>query len=46
MEIKTKINKWELLDLKSFAQQGNNKQKEKTPQTGSKYLEIMWLIRD
>ena len=30
MEIKTKVNKWDLIKLKGFAQQGNYKQGEKT----------------
>ena len=30
MEVKTKVNKWNLIKLKSFAQQGNYKQGEKT----------------
>ena len=30
MEIKTKVNKWDLIKLKSFAQQGSYKQGEKT----------------
>ena len=29
-EIKTKVNKWDLIKLKSFAQQGSYKQGEKT----------------
>ena len=30
MEIKTKINKWDLVNFKAFAQQRNHKQDEKT----------------
>ena len=30
MEVKTKVNKWDLIKLKGFAQQGNYKQGEKT----------------
>ena len=30
MEIKSKINKWNLMKLKAFAQKGNHKQDEKT----------------
>ena len=38
MEIKTKINKWDLIKLKAFASNGNNKKKKKkrkdSPQNG------------
>ena len=42
MEINTKINKWDLLKLKSFciAKETINKPKH-SPQTGRKYLQIM-----
>ena len=47
MEIKTKINKWDLMRLKSFctAKESINKMKE-TPQNGRKYLQMKQLTKD
>ena len=40
MEIKTKINKWNLMKLKSFLHsKGNHTRNEKTTQNGRKYLQ-------
>ena len=38
MEIKTKINKWDLMKLKSFAQQKSINKGKDNPQNGRKYL--------
>ena len=42
MEIKTKVNKWELIKLKSFAQQRKRKTRLKdNPQNGRKKLQTI-----
>ena len=44
MEIKTKINKWDLIKLKDFASNGNHKKKKKKkrqPTEWEKYLQTM-----
>ena len=49
MEIKTKINKWDLMKLKSFftAKETFNKMNSLyNPQNGRKYLQTMQLTRD
>ena len=47
MEIKTKINKWDLMKLKSFytAKETINKTKRQ-PQNGRKYLQMKQLTKD
>ena len=47
MEIKTKINKWDLMKLKTFctAKETINKTKD-NPQNGRKYLQIKQLTKD
>ena len=41
MEIKTKINKWDLMKLKSFCKQRKLQTKQKdNPQNGRKYLQM------
>ena len=48
MQIKTKINKWNLIKLKSFCflSKGNHKQQKDNPQNGGKYLQTKQLTRD
>ena len=47
MEIKTKINKWDLMKLKTFctAKETINKTKD-NPQNGRKYLQMKQLTKD
>ena len=47
MEIKTKINKWDLMKLKSFctAKETMTRQKD-NPQTGRKYLQMNQRTKD
>ena len=46
MEIKTKINKWDLMKLKSFCTSKNNiKRVKRQPTEWGKYLQILYLIR-
>ena len=40
MEIKTKINKWDLIKLKAFASNGNHKKKKKKEKTAHRMGEI------
>ena len=46
MEIKTKINKWDLMKLKSFCTAKETIHKTKTPQNGRKYLQTKQLTKD
>ena len=47
MEIKTKINKWDLMKLKTFAQQRKVQSRRKdSPQNGRKYLQMKQLTKD
>ena len=47
MEIKTKINKWDLMKLKSFAQQRKLETVRKdNPQNGRKYLQMNQRTKD
>ena len=47
MEIKTKIHKWDLMKLKSFAQQRKPQTRQKdNPQNGRKYLQMKQLTKD
>ena len=47
MEIKTKINKWDLMKVKTFckAKETTNKMKRQ-PQNGRKYLQMKQLTKD
>ena len=44
-EIKTKINKWNLIKLKSFCRAKGTIKKTKTRHNGRKYLQMMGLTR-
>ena len=47
MEIKTKINKWHLMKLKSFCTSKKTINKtENSPQNGRKYLQMKQLTKD
>ena len=47
MEIKTKINKWDLVKLKSFAQQKKSETRQKdNPQNGRRYLQMKQVTED
>ena len=47
MEIKTKINKWDLMKLKSFAKQRKLQTERKDiPQNGRKYLQMNQQTKD
>ena len=46
MKIKTKINKWDLIKLKSFCTAKETIIKQDNPQNGRKYLQTKQLIRD
>ena len=47
MEIKTKINIWDLIKLKSFALQRKLSTKQKdNSKNGKRYLQMKWLTRD
>ena len=45
MEIKTKINKWDLMKIKSFLHSKRNHKKDNT-QNGRKYLQTKQLTKD
>ena len=47
IEIKTKINKWDLIKLKRFwHSEGNHKKMKRQPQNGRKYWQMKQLTRD
>jgi len=46
MKIKTKINKWNLIILKSFCTEKETKQKENPQKGGKKYLKMKQPTRD
>ena len=47
MEMKTKINKWDLMKRKIFSQQSKPKTRPKdNPQNGRKYLQMKQLTKD
>ena len=47
MEVKTKINKWDVTKLKAFAKQRKPSTKRKdNPQNGRKYLETIQQTKD
>ena len=46
LEIKTKVNKWDLIKLKSFCTPKVIISKIKNPQNGRKYLQMKQLTKD
>ena len=46
MEIKTKINKWDLIKSFCIAKKTVYKKNTKNLQNGRKYLQMMWITRD
>ena len=46
MKIKIKINKWDLINLKAFAQGKKTKTTKDNPQNGRKYLQKKQPARD